>query len=66
MGSKKITPMDKHITIRVTAKEYKKALEYCTKNDMIPSEYLRSLIRFHLGMVDDFKRLSHFRPQLKK
>jgi hypothetical protein len=66
VGNKRSTPLAKHLTIRVTEKEYEKAQEYCIDNDILPSEYVRNLIRFHLGMVDDFEKMRYFKPPKKK
>jgi len=66
MGTKKSVPLEKHITIRVTEKEYDKVAEYCADNDMNNSEYIRSLIRIHLGMADDFKKMYYVEPRFKK
>lgn len=58
--------MDKHITIRVTEKEFEKILQYCGDNEMSSSEYLRSLIRVHLGMADDLRKIYELKPRPKK
>ena len=66
MGKKRGTPLDRHITIRVTEKEFAKILGYCADNEMSNSEYLRNLIRIHLGMADDLKRIYDVKPRPKK
>ncbi len=66
MGKKRGAPLDKHITIRVTEKEFDKIAEYCADNDVSNSEYLRALIRVHLGLAEDLKRLFKAEPRPKK
>jgi hypothetical protein len=65
-NNKRIAPLSKHITIRVTEKEYEKALEYCKDNEISSSEYIRSLMRIHLGLADDLKVLYTVEPRPKK
>jgi hypothetical protein len=50
----------------VTEKEFEKILGYCADNEMSSSEYLRNLIRIHLGMADDLKRIYDVKPRPKK
>jgi hypothetical protein len=66
VGPKRSAPLDKHMTIRMTEKEFDKILEYCADNAMSPSEYIRNLIRIHLGMADDFKIIYDVEPRPKK
>jgi len=66
MGKKRSAPLDKHITIRITEKEFEKVLTYCGDNEMSSSEYLRNLIRIHLGMADDFKVIFDVGPRPRK
>ena len=66
MSNKRSAPLSKHITIRVTEKEYDKAAQYCTDNEMSSSEYIRSLMRIHLGLADDLKVLYTVEPRPKK
>ncbi len=66
MGKKRSASLDRHITIRVTEKEFEKILRYCADNEMSSSEYLRNLIRIHLGMADDLKRIYDVKPRPKK
>jgi len=65
VGSKRSAPLEKHITVRVTEKEHKKAIEYCADNDMSPSEYIRNLMRIHLGLADDLKVIYDVKPRPK-
>ena len=58
--------MDKHITIRVTEKEYNKAVKYCINNEMSASGYIRSLMRIHQGLADDLKVLYLVEPCPRK
>ena len=66
MGKKWGPPLDKHITIRVSEKEFQKILEYCEDNEVSSSEYLRNLIRIHLGMAEDLHNLFVIEPRPKK
>ncbi len=66
MSNKRSAPLEKHLTIRVTEKEYEKAVEYCADNEISPSEYIRSLMRIHLGLADDLKVLYTVKPRPKK
>lgn len=66
MGSKRTAPLDKHITIRVSEREYSKATEYCMDNEMSPSEYIRQLMRIHLGLANDMKAMYGVKPRPKK
>jgi hypothetical protein len=66
VGNKRSAPLDKHITIRVTDKEFNEAVKYCTDYEISPSEYIRQLMRIHLGMANDMKRLYDVEPRPKK
>ncbi len=57
MGRNKGAPLDKHITIRVTEREFQKITDFCAEQDVSNSEYLRALIRVHLGLTKNPRRL---------
>lgn len=66
MGKKRSAPLDRHLTIRLTEKEFAKITGYCADNEVSSSEYLRNLIRVHLGMANDLKRLFDLEPRPRK
>jgi hypothetical protein len=66
MGKKRSAPLVRHITIRLTEKEFGKIIGYCADNEMSSSEYLRNLVRIHLGMADDLRRIYDLEPRPRK
>lgn len=66
MGKKRSAPLDRHLTIRLTEKEFTKIIGYCADNEMSSSEYLRNLVRIHLGMADDLRRIYDLEPRPRK
>jgi len=65
-NNKRIAPLTKHITIRVTEREYAEARASCKDNEISSSEYIRSLMRIHLGLADDLKVLYTVEPRPRK
>jgi len=66
MAKKRVSPHVKTLTVRLTEQEVAALEEYCADNGLTGSEYVRTLIRIHLGLNDDMRIVYELRPRPKK
>lgn len=63
MAKRKLAPLVKQITIRMTESEFTEMEHYCADHGITNSEYMRTLLRIHLGFTDDLKVLYKVKPR---
>lgn len=66
MAKKRVSPHVKTLTVRLTEQEMAALEKYCADNSFTGSEYMRNLIRIHLGLNDDMRIVNELRPRPKK
>ncbi len=66
MAKKRVSPRIKTLTVRLTEHEMAALEKYCADNGLTGSEYMRTLIRIHLGLNDDMRIIYELRPRPKK
>lgn len=62
MAQRKLAPLLKQVTIRITESEMAEMERYCAEHGITHSEYMRTLLRIHLGFANDLKVLYKIRP----
>ena len=66
MAQPRVSTHSKHVTVRLTEKELTLMEKYCAENDLTGSEYLRTLLRIHLGIAEDMRIVANLKPRPKE
>ncbi len=62
MAKRKLAPLIKQFSIHITESEWAEMDRYCVEHGITHSEYMRTLLRIHLGFADDLRVIHKVKP----